>query len=315
MSAQAGQPAQGDGREAASRQSSTRVINVSAAQSVRYRSPWQDFARRYARHRLALVATGVVLALALVAATASFATPYNPHKQDYGALLQPPNAAHWLGTDDLGRDSLSRVMLGSQVSLAAGLVSVGLALALGLPLGLLAGFRRGWWDDVIMRITDAFQSFPFLILALAIAATLGPGALNGMIAIGIGFTPGFVRLVRGQVLAQREQEYVLAARTVGVPELRLLGVHILPNIMAPILVQASLAVAAAIIAEAGLSYLGLGVQPPMPSWGSMLRIAQGYLTTAPWLAIWPGAAIFVAVLSINLVGDGLRDVLDPRLRQ
>lgn len=315
MSAQASQPAPGDSPGSSALHSTTLVINPSAVQGARYRSPWQDFARRYARHRLAVLASVIVLVLAVVAVTASIATPYNPHKQDYGALLQPPSAAHWLGTDDLGRDSLSRVMLGSQVSLAAGLVSVGLALALGLPLGLLAGFRRGWWDDIIMRITDAFQSFPFLILALAIAATLGPGALNGMIAIGVGFTPGFIRLVRGQVLAQREQEYVLAARTVGVPELRLLGIHILPNILAPILVQASLAVAAAIIAEAGLSYLGLGVQPPMPSWGSMLRIAQGYLTTAPWMAVWPGAAIFVAVLSINLVGDGLRDVLDPRLQQ
>lgn len=294
---------------------STLARGLGGVDRTRHRGLWDDFIRRYTRHRLAMVASVIVLALGLVALTASFATPYNPQKQDYGALLQPPSAAHWLGTDDLGRDSLSRLMLGAQVSLTAGLVSVGLALSLGLPLGLLAGFRRGWWDDTIMRVTDAFQAFPFLILALAIAATLGPGALNGMIAIGIGFSPGFVRLVRGQTLAQRELEYIVAARTVGVSELRMLSRHVLPNIMAPILVQASLAIAAAIIAEAGLSYLGLGVQPPTPSWGSMLRIAQGYLSTAPWLAVWPGAAIFVAVLSINMVGDGLRDVLDPRLRQ
>jgi peptide/nickel transport system permease protein len=276
---------------------------------------WRDTARRFTRHRLAVVAGIIVLALVLIALLAPLITPYDPYKQNYGTLLQPPSAQHWMGTDDLGRDYLSRLMIGARVSLSAGLVSVGLALLLGLPLGLLAGFRRGWWDDLIMRITDGFQAIPFLILALAIAATLGPGTLNGMIAIGIGFTPAFVRLVRGQVLAQREQEYVTAARTVGVREGRMLAAHILPNIVSPLLVQASLAMAAAILAEAGLSYLGLGVQPPTPSWGSMLRIAQGYLSTAAWLALWPGLAIFLAVLSINLLGDGLRDVLDPRLRQ
>jgi ABC-type dipeptide/oligopeptide/nickel transport system permease subunit len=288
---------------------------LAPAEKVRQRGLWDDFVRRYSRHRLAVVATVIVLGLALIALVAPVATPYDPNKQDYGALLQPPSTQHWMGTDDLGRDYLSRMMMAGRVSLTAGLISVGIALALGLPLGLLAGFRRGWWDEAIMRVTDAFQAFPFLILALAIAATLGPGAVNGMIAIGIGITPGFVRLVRGQVLGQREQEYVVAARTVGAPERRILALHILPNILAAVLVQASLAVAAAIIAEAGLSYLGLGVQPPMPSWGSMLRIAQGYLSTSPHMAVWPGAAIFLAVLSINLVGDGLRDVLDPRLRQ
>ncbi len=286
-----------------------------ATDAVRHRGLWGDVARRYARHRLAVVAGVILAALVLLALTARWITPYDPFKQDYGALLEPPSAQHWMGTDELGRDYMSRVMLGSQVSLSAGLVAVGLALLVGVPLGLLAGFRRGRWDDVIMRVTDAFQAFPFLILALAIAAALGPGALNGMIAIGVGFTPAFTRLVRGQVLVQREQEYVIAARTVGARERRMLLRHVLPNIVAPVLVQASLAVAAAIIAEAGLSYLGLGVQPPWPSWGSMLRVSQGYLSTAPWLALWPGFAIFIAVLSINLVGDGLRDVLDPRLRQ
>lgn len=284
-------------------------------QTVRHRSLWRDFVRRFARHRLAVLASVVVSCLVAAALVALVWTPHSPYKQDYGALLQPPSAQHWMGTDDLGRDILSRIMVGTQMSLASGVVSVGIALSIGLPLGLLAGFRRGWWDDVIMRVTDGFQAIPFLILALAIAAMLGPGTFNGMLAIGVGFTPAFVRVTRGQVLAQREQEYVTAAKTVGARERRLLTLHILPNILAPLLVQASLAVAAAIIAESSLSYLGLGVQPPTPSWGSMLRTAQGYLSAAPWFALWPGIAIFVAVLSINLVGDGLRDVLDPRLRR
>ena len=194
------------------------------------------------------------------------------------------------------------------------MISVGLALAMGLPLGLMSGYFRGHLDNVLMRFTDALLSFPFLVLALAIAAILGTGLSKAMIAIGIVFTPGFIRLSRAQVLSERERTYVEAARALGASDRRIVLRHILPNSLSPVLVQASLAMAAAITAEATLSFLGLGTQPPTPSWGSMLNIAQAYLSLAPWMAMWPGLAIFVTVLSLNLVGDGLREVLDPRLR-
>jgi peptide/nickel transport system permease protein len=240
--------------------------------------------------------------------------PADPAKPDFANLLQPPSRTHLLGTDDLGRDILSRVIYGARTSLLAGCVSVGLAVAIGLPLGLVSGYYRGPLDNFLMRLTDALLSFPFLVLALAIAAVLGTGLAKAMIAIGIVFTPGFIRLARGQVLSERERTYVEAARALGARDGRILWGHILPNTLSPVLVQASLAMAAAITAEATLSFLGLGTQPPTPSWGSMLNIAQAYLGRAPWLALWPGVAIFLTVLSLNLVGDGLREVLDPRLR-
>lgn len=275
----------------------------------------RDLWRRFRKNRLAVAGGAILLAMVLLAVLAPAIAPYDPLKQDYTATLQPPSQAHWFGTDDLGRDVLSRVIYGARNSLAAGVVSVGLALAVGLPIGMLAGYYRGIWDEVvIMRITDAFQSIPFLILALAMAAVLGPGLDKAMIAIGVGLTPAFIRMVRAQVLAHREADYVLAAKALGATDLRIMFRHLLPNIAGPIIVQASLATASAIIAEAGLSYLGLGIQPPDPAWGSSLRFAQGFLTIAPWMAYYPGAAIFVTVLSINLFGDGLRDMLDPRMK-
>lgn len=274
-----------------------------------------DSWRRFRRNRLAIVGASVVLLMVLLALFAPVIAPYDPLHQVYTNALRPPDAAHWFGTDDLGRDVLSRVIYGARNSLAAGVVSVGFALLIGLPVGLLSGYYRGFWDEVvIMRITDAFQAIPFLILALAMAAVLGPGLWKAMLAIGIGLTPAFIRMVRAQVLAHRESDYVLAARAMGAPDLRVMFHHLLPNIAGPIIVQASLATASAIIAEAGLSYLGLGIQPPDPAWGSSLRFAQGYLTIAPWMSYFPGAAVFVTVLSINLFGDGLRDMLDPRMR-
>jgi len=258
----------------------------------------------------------VVLLLVLMALLAPVVAPFDPiNDYDYAAALQGPTATHWFGTDDLGRDLFSRVVWGARNSLSAGVVSVGFALLVGLPIGLLAGYYRGFWDEVIiMRITDAFQAIPFLILALAMAAVLGPGLWKAMLAIGIGLTPAFIRMVRAQVLAHRESDYVLAAKALGATDLRIMFRHLLPNIAGPIIVQASLATASAVIAEAGLSYLGLGIQPPDPAWGSALRFAQGYLTIAPWMSYFPGAAIFVTVLSINLFGDGLRDMLDPRMK-
>lgn len=271
--------------------------------------------RRFRKNKPAIVGGVIVLLMVLVAVLAPVIAPHDPLKQDYGAALQAPSAAHWFGTDDLGRDLLSRVIFGARSSLAAGVASVGLALLVGLPLGLVSGFYRGFWDEmVIMRVTDAFQSIPFLILALAMAAVLGPGLDKAVIAIGIGFTPAFIRMVRAQVLSQRESDYVQAARALGASDARIMFRHVLPNIAGPLIVQASLATASAIIAEAGLSYLGLGIQPPAPAWGSALKFGQGYLTLAPWMSYFPGAAIFVTVLSINLLGDGLRDMLDPRMK-
>jgi peptide/nickel transport system permease protein len=269
---------------------------------------------RYARNRLALAGLLVMLVVVACAILAPWIAPADPTKPDFDNLLKPPSRAHPMGTDDLGRDELSRVIFGARTSLLAGIVSVGIAIAVGLPLGVLSGFYRGSLDNFLMRLTDALLSFPFLVLALAIAAVLGTGLSKAMIAIGIVFTPGFIRLSRAQVLSERERAYVEAARAAGASDGRIMWRHILPNSLSPVLVQASLATAAAITAEATLSFLGLGTQPPTPSWGSMLNIAQAYLGKAPHLALWPGLAIFVTVLSLNLVGDGLREVLDPRTR-
>jgi len=251
------------------------------------------------------------VALALLAPLIS---PYDPNLQTWSAVRQPPSALHWFGTDDLGRDLLARVIYGARASLLAGAISVTIALVIGVPLGLLSGYRGGFIDALISRITDAMLACPFLILAIALAAFLGPSLGNAMIAIGISATPIFIRLTRGQVMAVKVEDYVEAARAMGNPPWRIALFHILPNILPALLVQATLSIAAAIIAEAALSFLGLGQQPPAPSWGSMLNAAQRFLTNAPWIAIWPGLAIFLVVLSLNLVGDGLRDALDPRSR-
>ncbi len=272
------------------------------------------FLHRYARNRLALVGLWVVLGIVAVALFASWVAPASPIKPDFGNLLRSPSAAHPMGTDDLGRDVLSRVIFGARTALLAGVLSVGIAVLAGLPLGLLSGYYGGRLDDLLMRLTDAMLSFPFLVLALALAAVLGAGLDKALLAIGIVFTPRFIRLARAQVLGEREQNYVEAARAMGVGDGRIIWRHILPNSVSPIVVQASLDMAGAITAEAALSFLGLGTQPPTPSWGSMLNIAQAYLGTAPWMAVWPGLAIFITVLALNLLGDGLREALDPRLR-
>jgi peptide/nickel transport system permease protein len=241
-------------------------------------------------------------------------TPYDPIAQSWMSVRKAPSAAHWFGTDEVGRDVLTRVVFGARASLMAGVISIGIALSIGVPLGLVAGYLGGFVDALISRLTDAMLACPFLILAIALAAFLGPSLGNAMIAIGITATPIFVRLTRGQVMAVKVEDYVEAARAVGNPRWRIALVHILPNILPALLVQATLSIAAAIIAEAALSFLGLGQQPPAPSWGSMLNAAQRFLVNAPWMAIWPGLAIFATVLSFNLLGDGLRDALDPRER-
>jgi len=275
-------------------------------------SPWRRALRRLLQRRGAMLGAAVVLLLIILAVLAPWIAPYDPIQQSWSLVRKAPSWAHWLGTDEVGRDVLSRVIWGTRASLSAGVISVGIAICIGVPAGLLAGSAGGWIDGVLSRITDAMLACPFLILAIALAAFLGPSLGNAMIAIGITATPIFVRLTRGQVLATKVEDYVEAARAVGNPPIRIALRHVLPNILAPILVQATLAIAAAIIAEASLSFLGLGQQPPAPSWGSMLNSAQRFLAQAPWMAIWPGVAIFLAVLSFNLFGDGLRDALDPK---
>ena len=269
---------------------------------------------RLLRGHLAKIGLVVIAALLGAAALAPAVAPYDPTEQRLERMLERPGRAYLLGTDDLGRDILSRLLYGARVSLLVGVLSVGISLLVGVALGLVAGYRGGVTDELVMRVMDGLLAFPALVLALAITAALGPSLRNAMIAIGIVGIPGFARLVRGQVLSLRAQEYVEAARAAGLGDGRIVLRHILPGTLAPIIVHASLRVAFAVLAEAGLSFLGLGTQPPTPSWGAMLNAGREYLEMAPWLSIAPGAAIFVTTLGFNFLGDGLRDALDPRLR-
>ncbi len=270
--------------------------------------------RRLRKRRGAMFGLVVIVALILLAVFAPFVAPDDPIKQSWSLVRKAPSLAHWFGTDEVGRDLLSRVIYGTRASLAAGVISVGIAIALGVPVGMMAGYGPRWLDAVLSRITDAMLACPFLILAIALAAFLGPSLSNAMIAIGITATPIFVRLTRGQVMAIKVEDYVESARAIGNPRWRIAVKHILPNVMPQLLVQMTLTIATAVIAEASLSFLGLGQQPPSPSWGSMLNSAQRFLTSAPWMSVWPGFAIFLTVLSFNLLGDGLRDAFDPRER-
>jgi len=278
------------------------------------RSPAQLALRRFWSRKAAVAGLIVVTALILLALAAPWVTQADPDKTSWTLIRKAPSVAHWMGTDENGRDVFARVVFGARASLLAGVVSVLIAAGTGVPLGLVAGLSGGVVDAVIGRLTDAMLSCPFLILAIALAAFLGPALSNAMIAIGVTAAPIFVRVARGATMDAATNEYVEAARALGNPPWRVALRHVLPNIVPPVLVQATLAIAQAIIAEASLSFLGLGQQPPAPSWGSMLNSAQRFLTQAPWLAIFPGIAIFLAVLSFNLVGDGLRDALDPRRR-
>jgi peptide/nickel transport system permease protein len=268
--------------------------------------------RRLMRRRGAMVGLAVVVFFVLVAVFAPLISPYDPVATSWSAVRKAPSAQYWFGTDEIGRDVLSRVIWGARASLLAGLVSVSIAMLLGVPIGLVAAYVGGWTDGVISRFTDAMLAVPFLILAIALAAFLGPSLTNAMIAIGVSATPIFIRLTRAQVLAVKVEDFVEAARAVGNPHWRIALRHILPNVLPPLIVQATLSIAAAVIAEASLSFLGLGQQPPAPSWGSMLNTAKNFVDNAPWMAIWPGLSIFLLVLSFNLLGDGLRDALDPK---
>ena len=268
--------------------------------------------KKMKRNRSAIAGLIIIAFFTLLAIAAPLLPLADPLATSWGTIRKAPSAAHWLGTDDIGRDVLSRMIWGAQASLMAGVISVAIAVLTGVPFGLISGYFGGWVDQVISRITEAFLAMPFLIMAIALAAFLGPSLMNAMIAIGLSAMPIFVRLTRSQVLAVKTEDYIEGARSIGLGHGDIMLRYILPNIVPPIIVQATLTVATAIIAEASLSFLGLGQQAPAPSWGSMLNVAKNFLTQAPWMAMWPGAAIFCVVIGFNLLGDGLRDALDPR---
>jgi peptide/nickel transport system permease protein len=294
--------------------STTAIAPTIAAGGVMPRSPTRLALSRFVHRPVAVIGLAVIVLFIGVAIFAPLIAPYDPVATSWSAIRKAPSAAHWMGTDENGRDVLSRVVFGARASLLAGVVAVLIAAGIGVPAGLLAGFAEGWVDSVLSRVVDAMLACPFLILAIALAAFLGPDLTNAMIAIGVSTAPRFMRVARAATLDASSNDYVEAARAIGNPGWRVAVRHILPNIVPPVMVQGTLAIAAAIIAEASLSFLGLGQQPPAPSWGSMLNSAQRFLSQAPWLAVFPGLAIFLAVLSFNLVGDGLRDALDPRGR-
>lgn len=280
---------------------------------------WRQGLRRrlrgFTRRRLAVVGAALVALEVLLAVLAPGLAPYPPNAQNFMSALKPPGTAHWLGTDDLGRDILSRLLFGARISLQVGMVAVLLAILVGLPLGLVVGYVGGRLDEVVMRVVDGLMSLPPLVLALTITAVLGSGIQNAMIAIAIVSIPTYARLMRGQVLSVRENDYIGAVAASGAATPRILFRHILPNSIQPIIVQGSLGVGFAIITESSLSFIGLGARPPAATWGSMVQVGFQYLETAPWFVLAPAAMIFIAVLGFNVLGDGLRDALDPSLRR
>lgn len=270
--------------------------------------------RPLSRHYLAMAGVVLVIIALVMALGAPWLAPYEPQAIDYRSMLHGPTLAHPIGTDDLGRDILSRLIYGAQVSIGVGVSAVFMAVLAALPLGLLTGYVGGFLDEAVMRVLDSLMALPALVLALTIAAVLGQGLINGMIAIAIVLVPIFTRLVRGQVLSVKHNDYVLAAQAVGVPTWLILFRHVLPNVVSPLIVQAALGIGNAIIIESSLSFIGLGAQPPTPTWGSMVQIGFQYLEVAPWFVMAPATMIFLTVLGFNMLGDGLRDLLDPMSR-
>lgn len=282
------------------------VVTVPAATGALKKS----FVSRVLAQRSAVIGLAIVMFFVVLAVFAPWIAPYDPVASDWLNVRQAPSAAHWMGTDDLGRDVLARVIYGAQASLLAGLIAVSIAILAGLPLGLIAGYFGGWVDTIISRCTDALLACPFLVLAIALAAFLGASLQNAMIAIGISAMPIFIRLVRGQVLTIKNEDFVTAARGQGMRDGSIIISHILPNVVTPVVVQATITMAVAILAEASLAFLGLGQRPPAASWGSMLDVARQFMIDAPWMSIWPGLAIVIIVLGFNLLGDGLNDALN-----
>jgi peptide/nickel transport system permease protein len=278
-------------------------------------SKWRTFYLKLRRNKLAMVGGYVILFYLLVAIFAPLLAPYDPYHIELVNKLKPPSAEHWMGTDDKGRDVLSRLIVGTRLSLSVGFVAVFIGAFFGIVLGLFAGYYGKWVDTIIMRVIDVLLAFPGILLALAIVSALGPSLINVMIAIGVFSIPMFARIVRGSTLSIKKLEYIDAIRSLGASDLRIIFVHIFPNILSPIIVQATLRLATAILSAAGLSFLGLGAQPPLPEWGAMLSNGRDFLFTVPYLALFPGLAISTLVIGFNVFGDGLRDALDPRMKQ
>jgi len=277
-------------------------------------SEWRRFRRVFFSRGVVVFGIVVILLFIFIAIFAPLISPYDPNEPDYDAILQNPSSAHWLGTDALGRDTLSRIIFGSRTSLEIGLIVVFFACIIGITLGTIAGFYGGWVYIIIMRFIDALMSFPMILLALVIAALLGGGMKNVIISLSIALMPGYARLMCGQVLSVKENDYMLAARSMGASNLRMMLRHVVPNCISPIIVQITMMLGATILAEAGLSFLGIGITPPTPAWGSMVSEARDYLAVFPILSFAPGLALMFVVFAFNMVGDGLRDALDPRLR-
>jgi len=284
-------------------------MTTTAGESARVAS-W----RLLLRNPVTVVSAAVLAVVVVVAVTANWLAPFGVNDVDVPNALQPPSGAHWFGTDELGRDVFSRVLVAISASMRVAVVSVAFAVVVGVTIGVLAGYRGGWIDTIFMRIVDVMFAFPVLLLALAVVAILGPGVTTTILAIGIVYTPIFARVARASTLSVRVEPFVQVSRAMGTGHLYILGRHIIPNIAGPLIVQTSLSLAFAILSEAALSFLGLGIQPPEPSLGRMIFDSQGFVTLAWWMAVFPGAAIFVIVLAFNLAGDGLRDVLDPKQR-
>lgn len=290
------------------------VTASTAPKAVEEESRMREFLRAFLRHRSALLGSLVILFFICLAIFAPLITTYD-YTEKSDDLLQPPSGKHWFGTDEMGRDLFTRVIYGSRISLWVGFAAIAGSIAVGSLLGLIAGFYGGWRDTVISRLFDILLAFPGILLAIAIVAMLGPGLENALIAIGIINIPTFGRLMRSRVLSVKAEDYILAARAMGMKNSRILFHHILPNCWAPIIVQGTLGFATAVIEAAALGFLGLGAQPPEPEWGTMLSDARQYIQLAPWTMIFPGLAIMLTVLGFNLLGDGLRDLLDPRMKQ
>ncbi len=277
---------------------------------------WQTALRRLLKHRIGRIGVIIVIILVIMAIFGPALSPYDPNAMDFTNRFSPPTLEHFFGTDDFGRDTFSRILYGARISLMVGIIAVSIATVLGTTFGLISGYsRRRWADEVIMRGMDILFAFPAILLAIAILAVLGKGVTNAMIAIGLVYTPIFARIVRGAVLSVRNEEYVTAARALGTRDRVILSRHILPNSAAPLIVEISLSLAFAILAEAALSFFGLGTQPPDPSWGRMLSEGRAYFQQSIWMALFPGLAIMLAVMGFNFLGDGLRDALDPKMKQ
>lgn len=277
-------------------------------------SPWLEAWRGFKKNKLALIGTCIVLFFIILAVCAPWIAPQGINEQNLAKRLMPPSSEHWLGTDDFGRDILSRIIFGARISLSVGFFAVLGSVIVGCFLGILAGYYGRWVDTIISRLFDIMLAFPSILLAIAVVAVLGPSLRNALIAIAIINVPNFGRLIRSKVLSVKQEEYVMAAKAIGMSDKRILFHHVLPNSMAPIIVQGTLAIATAIIEAAALGFLGLGAQPPAPEWGKMLADSKAYLIQAPWTMIFPGLAIMLTVLGFNLMGDGLRDALDPRMK-